>query len=295
MWQRGNLIKSKKKEIPDVGKVLLEVCSHFPFVLLMQRHQFLVKIPFHKYIFLLKNNWNDSRDSLFFLTLIQSLISGVRRRTKEERDFAEFDIFDDPATPYSTFNFKYSHNAFERLSKLMEFNTLLNIEQIKTVIAQVVEKKKAEPPRCLCTLEDVPLLRRVSQKNKKRLSRFLSRIRSGRYSASEARKGIDKSIEEETINEEATNGSFSAKDSSFNGKFKRQAAISRKLPNKNGGLSLSEPSNQEDEDAERREIPGRRKPLQPEKGRQWADSRCFSIDEDDGSQFYTAIQTPSPR
>lgn len=218
---------------------------------------------------------------------------GVRRRTKEERDFADFDIFDDPATPFSTFNFKYSHYAFERLSKLMEFNTLLNVEQIKNVIAQVVEKKQAEPPRCLCTLEDVPLLRRVSQKNKKRLSRFLSRIRSGRYSVSEARKGIDKSIDEEIITEESAN--VSNKEPNANGRMRRQHAISRKLPNEKGRASLSEPANAQEENAEKREIPGRRKPKQPEKSLLWHDSRCFSIDEDDDSQFHTAIQSESPR
>ncbi|XP_045200375.1 cytosolic phospholipase A2-like isoform X2 [Mercenaria mercenaria] len=224
---------------------------------------------------------------------------GVRRRTKEEKDFADFDIFDDPATPYSTFNFKYSHDAFDKLSKLMEFNTLLNVEQIKTVIAQVVEKKRAEPPRCLCTLEEVPLLRRVSQKNKKRLSRFLSRIRSGRYSVSDACKGIDKSIEEESIAEESKNGNLSSKDTNTSATFRRQQAVSRKNPNRLGNSSLSvatEVSTElEEEYAEKRDIPGRRKPLQPEKARQWQDNRCFSIDDDEDSQFYTAVQTPSPR
>lgn len=41
---------------------------------------------------------------------------------------ADFDIFDDPETPYSTFNFQYSNQAFTQLHDLMEFNTLNNIE-----------------------------------------------------------------------------------------------------------------------------------------------------------------------
>lgn len=53
---------------------------------------------------------------------------GVPRETDEERDFADFDIFDDPETPYSTFNFQYSNQAFTQLHNLMEFNTLNNIE-----------------------------------------------------------------------------------------------------------------------------------------------------------------------
>lgn len=53
---------------------------------------------------------------------------GVPRETDKERKFADFDIFDDPETPYSTFNFQYSNQAFKQLHDLMEFNTLNNIE-----------------------------------------------------------------------------------------------------------------------------------------------------------------------
>ncbi|KAK9403947.1 cytosolic phospholipase A2 [Crotalus adamanteus] len=53
---------------------------------------------------------------------------GVQRETQEEKDFADFDIFDDPDTPFSTFNFQYSNEAFSRLHDLMEFNTLNNLD-----------------------------------------------------------------------------------------------------------------------------------------------------------------------
>lgn len=53
---------------------------------------------------------------------------GVPRNTDKDIEFADFDIFDDPASPYSTFNFQYSNQAFKRLHDLMEFNTLNNIE-----------------------------------------------------------------------------------------------------------------------------------------------------------------------
>uniref|UniRef100_A0AAR2JZC0 Phospholipase A2 n=1 Tax=Pygocentrus nattereri TaxID=42514 RepID=A0AAR2JZC0_PYGNA len=53
---------------------------------------------------------------------------GVPRETEQEKEFADFDIFDDPQTPYSTFNFQYSNQAFTQLHDLMEFNTLNNIE-----------------------------------------------------------------------------------------------------------------------------------------------------------------------
>lgn len=56
------------------------------------------------------------------------LYAGVPRETPEEKDFADFDIFDDPNTPFSTFNFQYPNVAFKRLHDLMEFNTLNNID-----------------------------------------------------------------------------------------------------------------------------------------------------------------------
>uniref|UniRef100_A0AAR2J477 Phospholipase A2 n=1 Tax=Pygocentrus nattereri TaxID=42514 RepID=A0AAR2J477_PYGNA len=55
---------------------------------------------------------------------------GVPRETEQEKEFADFDIFDDPQTPYSTFNFQYSNQAFTQLHDLMEFNTLNNIEYL---------------------------------------------------------------------------------------------------------------------------------------------------------------------
>lgn len=56
------------------------------------------------------------------------MFPGVPRETEEEKEVADFDIFDDPETPYSTFNFQYSNEAYMRLHDLMEFNTLNNLE-----------------------------------------------------------------------------------------------------------------------------------------------------------------------
>lgn len=56
------------------------------------------------------------------------MFEGVPRETEQEKKMADFDIFDDPETPYSTFNFQYSNQAFTQLHDLMEFNTLNNIE-----------------------------------------------------------------------------------------------------------------------------------------------------------------------
>lgn len=56
------------------------------------------------------------------------LPKGVPRVTEKEKELADFDIFDDPESPFSTFNFQYSNEAFTRLHDLMEFNTLNNLE-----------------------------------------------------------------------------------------------------------------------------------------------------------------------
>lgn len=57
-----------------------------------------------------------------------NLFTGVPRETEKEKDLADFDIFDDPESPFSTFNFQYSNEAYTRLHDLMEFNTLNNLE-----------------------------------------------------------------------------------------------------------------------------------------------------------------------
>ncbi|XP_064615815.1 cytosolic phospholipase A2-like [Liolophura sinensis] len=67
---------------------------------------------------------------------------GVPRETTEEKEFAEFAVFDDPEAPYSTFNFTYTHKAFDRLSQLMEFNTLNHLKEIKEAITEAVQRKR---------------------------------------------------------------------------------------------------------------------------------------------------------
>ncbi|XP_030626218.1 cytosolic phospholipase A2 isoform X2 [Chanos chanos] len=77
---------------------------------------------------------------------------GVARETEQEKEFADFDIFDDPETPYSTFNFQYSNQAFKQLHDLMEFNTLNNIEVIKEAIKESIVYRKENPSRCSVSL-----------------------------------------------------------------------------------------------------------------------------------------------
>ncbi|KAF4082450.1 hypothetical protein AMELA_G00151410 [Ameiurus melas] len=77
---------------------------------------------------------------------------GIPRETEADKEFADFDIFDDPETPYSTFNFQYSNKAFSQLHDLMEFNTLNNIEVIKEAIKERVVYRKENPSRCSVSL-----------------------------------------------------------------------------------------------------------------------------------------------
>ncbi|XP_018609003.1 cytosolic phospholipase A2 [Scleropages formosus] len=77
---------------------------------------------------------------------------GVPRESDVELEFGDFDIFDDPQTPYSTFNFQYSNQAFTQLHDLMEFNTLNNIEVIKDAIKESIMHRKENPSRCSVSL-----------------------------------------------------------------------------------------------------------------------------------------------
>ncbi|XP_020789015.1 cytosolic phospholipase A2 [Boleophthalmus pectinirostris] len=72
---------------------------------------------------------------------------GVPRETEKEKEAADFDIFDDPETPFSTFNFQYNNKAFTQLHDLMEFNTLNNLEVIKECIKDCIVARK-ETPMC---------------------------------------------------------------------------------------------------------------------------------------------------
>ncbi|CAL1594458.1 unnamed protein product [Knipowitschia caucasica] len=67
---------------------------------------------------------------------------GVARETEKEKEAADFDIFDDPETPFSTFNFQYNNKAFTQMHDLMEFNTLNNLEVIKDCIKDCIAARK---------------------------------------------------------------------------------------------------------------------------------------------------------
>ena len=177
----------------------------------------------------------------------------------------------------------------------------MNVSQIKNVIAEIVEKKRKTPAKCPCTIEDIPRLRRVSQKNRNRLSRFVSRIRSGHFRPTDARKNIDQSTEKQSIIEEPSVDLMEPNIKPVKSTLTRQTAVLKKSPRpenkvtENGSKSLSMNGSHDQikqNSAEKREIPGRRKPRQPEAGARWQDSRCNSIDDDeDDDRFYTAMES----
>lgn len=94
------------------------------------------------------------------------------RRTKSEKEFADFDIFDDPKNPYSTFNFKYENLAFDRLAELMEFNTLLFkdkiIEKIKTCVQRIKQYTRQKP----IMLKDIKKLK-LPKSEEKQLEQYI--------------------------------------------------------------------------------------------------------------------------
>ena len=104
-------------------------------------------------------------------------LTGTRRESAEELEFSNFNIFEDLVSPYSTFNFTYPHLAFERLSKLMEFNTKLHIEDIKDAIADYIEVKRTQAPRLLFQLEDISSLPIKNEKTRTKLLEFIQRLR----------------------------------------------------------------------------------------------------------------------
>jgi phospholipase A2 len=72
-------------------------------------------------------------------------ISGVPRETEEDKEFGNFAIFDDPEKPYSSFNFEYEEKQFDRLHKLMKYNTLANMNVIKEKIAFQTDFRRNNP------------------------------------------------------------------------------------------------------------------------------------------------------
>ncbi|CAB1332260.1 unnamed protein product, partial [Coregonus sp. 'balchen'] len=168
-------VKSKKIHIVDSG---LTYNLPYPLILRPQRGELLLaekwarmnKLPFPKidpkvfdreglkecYVFKPKKGERNCPTVIHFVLVNINFrmfkAPGVPRETEQEKEMADFDIFDDPETPYSTFNFQYSNQAFTQLHDLMEFNTLNNIEVIKEAIKESIVYRKENPSRCAVSL-----------------------------------------------------------------------------------------------------------------------------------------------
>ena len=99
------------------------------------------------------------------------------RKTQEEKDFANFQIFDDKTQPYASTNFTYSEEQFDKLVKLCEYNTLFSVETIKAEIAEIIAKKQQPqgPPKFK---EMVALIHKINKIRSNKQSSVSSDVRS---------------------------------------------------------------------------------------------------------------------
>uniref|UniRef100_H2Z676 Phospholipase A2 n=1 Tax=Ciona savignyi TaxID=51511 RepID=H2Z676_CIOSA len=160
-----------------------EVCEPFKEILLAEKWARMHHLPFPKidrtvyeteglkecYVF--QDHSDDRAPIIMHFVLCNILFRkyskpGVERLPGDTR--GDFNIYD-PKSPYSTFNFQYPNEAFDRLHELVEFNTLLHIETIKDQIRQCITLRRHSQARCSITLNDIRNSFHMSDKNKKSL------------------------------------------------------------------------------------------------------------------------------
>ena len=146
--------------------------------------------------------------------------SGVARTTQDEIDFANFAIFDDPAHPYSTFKFTYTHLEFERLSRLIEYNTLLCSEIIFDNISTCIKRRRRFSIRRPCTKKDIARLSLNSRAKVAELENYISMVEK---------------VTEESQQEEASSTSTSSSSSLYSSSLVSSLKISNGKPVVNGG------------------------------------------------------------
>lgn len=104
------------------------------------------------------------------------LSTGVPRTTQEEVDFGNFSIFDDVSHPYSTFKFTYTHLEFDRLSRLMEYNTLLCKDIIFDNIGTCIKRRRRFSIRRPCTKKDIARLSLNSKAKAEKLFEYIAMV-----------------------------------------------------------------------------------------------------------------------
>ncbi|KAK3095551.1 hypothetical protein FSP39_016026 [Pinctada imbricata] len=66
---------------------------------------------------------------------------GVKRETRSDVRYAEFDLFEDKSCPYNCTNFKYTNAEFDKLSELVRFIVLNHEDEIKKQIKKVYGRR----------------------------------------------------------------------------------------------------------------------------------------------------------
>ncbi|XP_059481957.1 cytosolic phospholipase A2-like isoform X2 [Neocloeon triangulifer] len=151
--------------------------NHVPFPPVEQQTKKFVQEPIREF-YIFENTEDFQCPTVVHFVILNKTFRdfkepGVPRETKEEKYFADFNIFG-PDTPYSILNFQYTHEQFDRLSELMEFNTRLGMNAIKKEIAKAIEKKRklAEKPQPPIELSELPILR--SRTKEKEFNEYMS-------------------------------------------------------------------------------------------------------------------------
>ncbi|BFZ20501.1 hypothetical protein BsWGS_23540 [Bradybaena similaris] len=131
-----------------------------------------------KECYVFKHPWDPNCPIVLHFCLVninfkREIAPGVPRTTQEEFDFGNFCIFDDNSHPYSTFKFTYTHLEFDRLSKLMEYNTLVCKDLIFDNIRTCIKRRRRFTIRRPCTKKDIA---RLSLNNKAKTEKLLEYI-----------------------------------------------------------------------------------------------------------------------
>ncbi|GFO49461.1 cytosolic phospholipase a2 [Plakobranchus ocellatus] len=134
-----------------------------------------------KECYVFKHPWDPNCPIVLHFCLInvnfrRETSPGVLRTTQEEIDFGNFSIFDDPAHPYSTFKFTYTHQEFERLSLLMEYNTLLCKDIIFDNISTCIKRRRRFSIRRPCTKKDIARLSLNSRSKVTELENYITMV-----------------------------------------------------------------------------------------------------------------------
>ncbi|XP_059141098.1 cytosolic phospholipase A2-like [Physella acuta] len=134
-----------------------------------------------KECYVFKHPWDPNCPIVLHFCLVNinfkhELRPGVPRTTQQEFDFANFSIFDDPSRPYSTFKFTYSHLEFDRLSKLMEYNTLLCQDIIFDNISTCIKRRRRFSIRRPCRKKDIARLSLNSRVKAEKLLQYISMV-----------------------------------------------------------------------------------------------------------------------